>query len=140
MERSCRCCVYICLLQMHSCGYCQQTFVKKSQLMEHHRLNKHHNTFTCGVCQKMFTRKENLDRHDSLCLLCFVFSFISPFVLCFPSVSNFYFTSQYHQFPLPPSTTSSSSGGTAATLALGPYSAIDPYVKPFFTPQLCSQP
>jgi len=31
--------------------------------------------------------------------LCFVFSFISPFV-CFPSVSNFYFTSQYHQFPL----------------------------------------
>jgi hypothetical protein len=32
--------------------------------------------------------------------LCFVFSFISPFVLCFPSVSNFYFTSQYHQFPL----------------------------------------
>jgi hypothetical protein len=31
--------------------------------------------------------------------LCFVFSFISPFVLCFPSVSNFYFTSQYHQFP-----------------------------------------
>jgi hypothetical protein len=37
---------------------------------------------------------------NSLCLLCFVFSFISPFVLCFPSVSNFYFTSQYHQFPL----------------------------------------
>jgi hypothetical protein len=32
--------------------------------------------------------------------LCFVFSFISPFVLCFPSVSNFYFTSQYHQCPL----------------------------------------
>jgi hypothetical protein len=32
--------------------------------------------------------------------LCFVFSFISPFVLCFPSVSNFYFTSQNHQFPL----------------------------------------
>jgi hypothetical protein len=30
----------------------------------------------------------------------FVFSFISPFVLCFHSVSNFYFTSQYHQFPL----------------------------------------
>ena len=30
-------------------------------------------------------------------------SFISPFVLCFPccfSVSNFYITSQYHQFPL----------------------------------------
>ena len=30
-------------------------------------------------------------------------SLISPFVLCFPcffSVSNFYFTSQYHQFPL----------------------------------------
>ena len=49
---------------MHSCRYCQQTFVKKSQLMEHHRLNKHHNTFTCGVCQKMFTRKENLDRHE----------------------------------------------------------------------------
>jgi hypothetical protein len=32
--------------------------------------------------------------------LCFVISFISPFVLCFPSVSNLYFTSQYHQFPL----------------------------------------
>jgi hypothetical protein len=32
--------------------------------------------------------------------LCFVFSFISPFVLCLHSVSNFYFTSQYHQFPL----------------------------------------
>jgi hypothetical protein len=32
--------------------------------------------------------------------LCFVFSFISPFVLCFPSVSNFYFPSEYHQFPL----------------------------------------
>ena len=29
---------------MHSCGYCQQTFANKSQLMEHHRLNKHHNT------------------------------------------------------------------------------------------------
>jgi hypothetical protein len=27
---------------MHSCVYCQQTFAKKSQLMEHHRLNKHH--------------------------------------------------------------------------------------------------
>jgi uncharacterized Zn-finger protein len=48
---------------MHSCGYCQQTFAKKSQLMEHHRLNKHHNTFNCGVCQKCFTRKKNLDRH-----------------------------------------------------------------------------
>ena len=56
--------IYICLLQMDSCGYCQQTFVKKSQLMEHHRLNKHHNTFTCGVCQKRFTRKDNLDRHE----------------------------------------------------------------------------
>ena len=49
---------------MHSCGYCQQTLVKKSQLMEHHCLNKHHNTFTCGVCQNMFTRKENRDRHE----------------------------------------------------------------------------
>jgi uncharacterized Zn-finger protein len=49
---------------MHSCGYCQQTFVKKSQLMEHHRLNKHHNTFTCGVCQERFARKKNLDRHE----------------------------------------------------------------------------
>ena len=48
---------------MHSCGYCQQTFTNKSQLMEHHRLNKHHNTFTCGVCQKRFTRKDTLDRH-----------------------------------------------------------------------------
>ena len=54
---------------------CKYTFVfyrcipvdivnKKSQLMEQHRLNKHHNTFTCGVCQKRFTRKENLDRHE----------------------------------------------------------------------------
>jgi uncharacterized Zn-finger protein len=32
--------------------------------MEHHRLNKHVNTFTCGVCQKRFTRKDNLDRHE----------------------------------------------------------------------------
>jgi Na+-transporting methylmalonyl-CoA/oxaloacetate decarboxylase gamma subunit len=32
--------------------------------------------------------------------LFFVFSFISTLVLCFPSVSNFDFTSQYHQFPL----------------------------------------
>jgi hypothetical protein len=32
--------------------------------MEHHRLNKHPNTFTCGVCQKRFTRKDNLDRHE----------------------------------------------------------------------------
>ena len=49
---------------MHSCGYCQQTFTNRSQLMEHHRLNKHHNTyFTCGVCQKRFTRKDTLDRH-----------------------------------------------------------------------------
>ena len=42
---------------------------------------------------------------DTVCLILFFscvlsFSFISPFVLCFPSVSNFYFTSQYHQFPL----------------------------------------
>ena len=40
---------------------------------------------------------------DTVCLILFVscvFSFrLSPFVLCFPSVSNFYFTSQYHQFP-----------------------------------------
>ena len=48
---------------MHSCVYCQQTFAGKSQLMEHHRLNKHHNTFTSGVCQKRFTRKKNLHRH-----------------------------------------------------------------------------
>jgi hypothetical protein len=35
--------------------------------------------------------------------LCFVFSFISPFFFMFSlfSVSNFYFTSQYHQFPPP---------------------------------------
>jgi hypothetical protein len=32
--------------------------------------------------------------------LFFIFSFISPFALCFPSVSNFYFRSQYHKFPL----------------------------------------
>jgi hypothetical protein len=44
--------------------YCQQTFAKKSQLMEHHCLNKHHNTFTCGVCQKRFTRKDYIDRHE----------------------------------------------------------------------------
>ena len=56
--------IYICLLQMHSCGYCQQTFAIKSQLMEHHRLNKHLNTFTCGVCQKRFTRKENIDKQE----------------------------------------------------------------------------
>jgi len=36
---------------------------------------------------------------DTVCLILFV-SCVSPFVLCFPSVSNFYFTSQYHQFPL----------------------------------------
>ena len=29
---------------------------------------------------------------------------------------------------------------TAISSVSGPYSAIDPYVKPFFTPQLCSQP
>jgi hypothetical protein len=45
--------------------------------------------------------------------LCFVFSFISPFVLCFPSVSNFYFTSQYHQFPL-----SHAAAATAAAAAV----------------------
>ena len=41
---------------------------------------------------------------NSLCLLCFVFSFISLFVLfsLLFSVSNFYFTSQYTSF-LPPS-------------------------------------
>ena len=49
---------------MHSCGYCQQIFAKKSQLMEHHRLSKHLNNFTCGVCQKRFLRKDNLDRHE----------------------------------------------------------------------------
>ena len=49
---------------MHSCVYCQQVFTKKSPLMEHERLNKHHNTFTCGVCQKRFARKKNLDRHE----------------------------------------------------------------------------
>ena len=32
--------------------------------MEHHRLNKHPNTFTCGVCQKRFIWKDNLDRHE----------------------------------------------------------------------------
>jgi hypothetical protein len=42
----------------------QQTFAKKRQLMEHHHLRKHHNTFTCGVCQKRFTRKDNLDRNE----------------------------------------------------------------------------
>jgi hypothetical protein len=45
--------------------------------------------------------------------LCFFFSFISPFVLCFPSVSNFYFTSQYHQFPL-----SHAAAATAAAAAV----------------------
>jgi hypothetical protein len=37
--------------------------------------------------------------------LCFVFSLISPVFFMFSllfSVSNFYFTSQYHQFPPPP--------------------------------------
>jgi hypothetical protein len=34
--------------------------------------------------------------------VCFVFSFISPFMFSLFSVSNFYFTSQYHQFPPPP--------------------------------------
>ena len=58
------CCKYTCLFQMHFCGYCQQTFASKSQLMEHHRLNKHLNTFTCGVCQKRFTRKENIDKQE----------------------------------------------------------------------------
>jgi hypothetical protein len=47
--------------------------------------------------------------------LCFVFSFISPVVLCFPSVSNFYFTSQYHQFPL--SHAAAAAAAAAAVLA-----------------------
>jgi hypothetical protein len=37
--------------------------------------------------------------------LCFIFSLIFPFSFMFYllfSVSNFYFTSQYHQFPPPP--------------------------------------
>jgi hypothetical protein len=48
------CCkyLYICLLQMHSCEYCQQTFAKKSQLMEHHRLNKHHKSVHFGVWEQ----------------------------------------------------------------------------------------
>jgi hypothetical protein len=46
--------------------------------------------------------------------LCFVFSFISPFVLCFPSVSNFYFTSQYHQFPLSHATAAATAAAAAA--------------------------
>jgi membrane glycosyltransferase len=39
---------------------------------------------------------------DTVCLILFVSCVLSSFisVLCFPSVSNFYFTSQYHQFPL----------------------------------------
>ena len=40
---------------------------------------------------------------DTVCLILFV-SCVLPFRLslrlCFPSVSNFYFTSQYNQFPL----------------------------------------
>ena len=40
---------------------------------------------------------------DTVCLILFVscvLSFRLSLRLCFPSVSNFYFTSQYHQFPL----------------------------------------
>jgi hypothetical protein len=47
--------------------------------------------------------------------LFFVFSFISPFVLCFPSVSNFYFTSQYHQFPLSHTAAAATTTPAAAT-------------------------
>jgi Na+-transporting methylmalonyl-CoA/oxaloacetate decarboxylase gamma subunit len=54
---------------------------------------------------------------NSLCLLCFVFSFISPFVLCFPSVSNFYFTSQYHQFPLSHAAAAAAAAATADAAA-----------------------
>jgi hypothetical protein len=46
--------------------------------------------------------------------LCFVFSFISTFVLCFPSVSNFYFISQYHQFPLSQAAAAAAAAATAA--------------------------
>jgi hypothetical protein len=59
--------------------------------------------------------------------LCFVFSFISPFVLCFPSVSNFYFTSQYHQFPtsfLPFSTNTTNNTTTTTTDTTTPAAAV----------------
>jgi uncharacterized protein (UPF0333 family) len=49
--------------------------------------------------------------------LCFVFSFISPFVLCFPSVSNFYFTSQYHKFPLSHTAAAAAAAAVAAAAA-----------------------
>jgi hypothetical protein len=56
--------------------------------------------------------------------LCFVFSFISPFVSCFPSVSNFYFTSQYHQFPL--SHAAAAAAATADTTAVAATVAAQP--------------
>jgi hypothetical protein len=49
--------------------------------------------------------------------LCFFFSFISQFVLCFPSVSNFYFTSQYHQFPLSHAAAAAAATAAVATAA-----------------------
>jgi hypothetical protein len=50
--------------------------------------------------------------------LCFVVSFISPFVSCFPSVSNFYFTSQYHQFPLAHAAAAAAAAATAVATAV----------------------
>jgi hypothetical protein len=50
--------------------------------------------------------------------LCFVFSFISTFVLCFPSVSNFYFISQCHQFPLSQAAAAAAAAATAAAAAV----------------------
>jgi hypothetical protein len=38
-------------------------------------------------------------------------------VLCFPSVSNFYFTSQYHQFPLSHAAAVAAATATAAAAA-----------------------
>jgi hypothetical protein len=55
--------------------------------------------------------------------LCFVFSFISPFVLCFPSVSNFYFTLQYHQFPISHAATAATTTTPAAATTTTPATA-----------------
>ena len=55
---------------------------------------------------------------DTVCLILFVScvlsSFISPFALCFPSVSIFYFTSQYHQFHLSQAAAAATTTNTAA--------------------------
>jgi hypothetical protein len=55
--------------------------------------------------EKIWKIRKRHGLFNYICRLCFIFSLISPFSFMFYllfSVSNFYFTSQYHQFPPPP--------------------------------------